>query len=197
MNTFPDYRTATGAAYSLLAEMNEFALSTDVFGIIGRLKKCKLLTYGQAEALGYYSRQFLLCQSEHRFTLVRKSDNARIILYNETKPLATIRFTLAHEIGHAVLGHSDEKCPWQERESNCFARNLLCPIPVVDALQVETERDYILLFNVSESMASVAKNYNSSDRYYIDSELYNVILEKLNAYLHGYERVSEYYWNLA
>ena len=71
------------------------------------------------------------------------SRNGRyIIVYNEMiSPSERIRFTLAHELGHIILGHLKElglevmQRLWVEKslydvmedEANCFARNLLCP----------------------------------------------------------------------
>ncbi|MBQ8074896.1 MAG: ImmA/IrrE family metallo-endopeptidase [Oscillospiraceae bacterium] len=75
--------------------------------------------------------------------------NDAMILYNEKRtPPLRIRFSIAHELGHILLGHHAEEdrealsgendarelYEVQEEEANCFARNLLCPAPGVEAL---------------------------------------------------------------
>ena len=67
-------------------------------------------------------------------TLVKfwKGRRVYIILYNEhSGSHARRRFTLAHEIGHIYLGHSNDS-PDEEREANTFAAELLMPRILVE-----------------------------------------------------------------
>ena len=68
-------------------------------------------------------------------TIDRDNDRALIIV-NNSKPYHRQRFSLAHEIGHTVLGHgpiafmdeiSRRRIPWQEVHANRFAAELLMP----------------------------------------------------------------------
>lgn len=78
--------------------------------------------------------------------LWRRGDNKYIIFYNDTvKSRERIRFTIAHEIGHFVLGHlefaektkigrytlTDFENDAFEKEANYFAKRLLAPLPLV------------------------------------------------------------------
>lgn len=190
MIPFSDYKTATNAAYKLISELDQFSLSTNVFLIAEQLENCRVFTYGQTVFLYGFPLEDLLAVSEYGFSI--KQDNKRIIYYNEKMPLACIRFTLAHEIGHAVLKHQNEEDPAAEREANCFARNLLCPLPVAIALEVETEDDYISVFNVSAQMARATVGQRSSDTYYIDKAYSEAIGDKLYAYNMGFESFSAF-----
>lgn len=194
MKLSPDYRTATNAAYQILADTTPFSFSTNVFAIAEEMPNCRILTYGQASSLYGFPIELLTGESEYGFSIVH--DEYRIILYNENIPISCIRFTIAHEIGHAVLGHYDEEDPAAEKEANCFARNFLCPIPVVDGLEICTVSDYVSIFNVSEHMARVARTQSSSDRYYINAYLEEIINDKLFAYMNGYENVAEFYMSI-
>lgn len=136
------------------------------------------------------NREILAEQSQHGFTIVNRKTDSRIILYNEEMPLHCIRFTIAHEIAHKVLCHSEEETEWEEKEANCFARNLLCPLPISDALGLQTEDDYVDAFDVSGSMAAVVVQRCSSDRYYLDRNLYNAIDEKFYLFLCSYDSSS-------
>lgn len=192
----PNYRRATNAAYDLLRRLPTFTLSTNVFFIIeNMLDSCKLLTYGQACFLYGYSRYQLIELSEFGFSIKRGSQ--RIILYNEKNSLGCIRFTLAHEIGHAVLGHSDGENPTFEREANCFARNLLCPIPIVGGLVIDGPADYVAIFNVTEQMAENAIKNIPSDKYYISENNHDALSEMLDAYMMGFESLDAYHYYLA
>ena len=69
-----------------------------------------------------------------------------IIIYNDSKPENRIRFTIAHEFGHIVLGHlcetknevgrdglPDTEYFEYENEANTFASNLLAPPILINA----------------------------------------------------------------
>lgn len=190
MITFPDYKKATNAAYKLIAERDQFSLATNVFAIAEQLDNCKVFTYAQTTFLYGTPLDNLLAASEYGFSI--KNQGNRIIYYNEKMPLVCIRFTLAHEIGHAVLNHQDEDDPLAEKEANCFARNLLCPAPVISALELLFAKDYVAVFDVSADMARVAINHHSSDAYYIDKSYSEIIDDKLYAYNLGYESLAEF-----
>lgn len=192
MRHSPDYKRATNAAYKILSRVQTLSISTNVFYIVEKLlKNCRLLTYCQACFLYGFSMQRLHENSEYGFSIISTSGK-RIILYNEEMPLGCIRFTIAHEIGHAALGHVDENDPVSEKEANCFARNLLCPIPVAEALEAYTIEDYVALFSVTPSMAAITFNWRKSDKYYLDSELASEIADMLRIYLMGFNSIAEY-----
>ena len=192
MITFPDYKKATNAAYKIIAENDYFSYSTNVFAIAEQLDNCRIYTYGQTNFLYGRPLEDLFAVSEYGFSIKDKQKGSRIIYYNEKMPLACIRLTLAHEIGHAVLGHQDEDDPFAEKEANCFARNLLCPVPVITALNLLFTKDYVAVFDVSSDMARVAIEHNKSDAYYIDQSYADIIDSKVYAYIMGYESLVEF-----
>ena len=196
MSKYPDYNTATNAAYSSLIKQRTFTLTTDVFSIAESLDNCKLLTYGQAHTLYGMPPLYLYSQSEFGFTILRRSDNARIILYNETKPYCNMRFTIAHEIGHAVLNHSEENQQWEEQEANCYARNLLCPVPAVYAFDAQTDSDYVNMFTVSEQMANISNGKKELDKLNISNSNWSAMSDMIEAYINGFESVDAFYWYL-
>lgn len=192
MITFPDYKKATNAAYKLIAERDQFSLATNVFAIAEQLENCRVYTYGQTNYLYGRPLEDLLAESEYGFSIVHKKTGNRIIYYNEKMPLACIRFTLAHEIGHAVLTHQDGDDPLAEKEANCFARNLLCPAPVISAFNLLFVRDYVAVFDVSADMARIAISHHGSDAYYIDESFSDIINDKIYAFNEGYDSLAEF-----
>lgn len=190
MIAYPDYKTATNAAYKMLAERDHFSIETNVFAIAEQLENCRVFSYGATNFFFGTPLDVLLANSDQGFSI--KKNNKRIIYYNENMPLACIRFTLAHEIGHAVLGHQDEDDPAAEKEANCFARNLLCPLPTAHALEITTQNDYVSAFNISSPMATVTLSRRASDEYYIDQQYSKIIDDKVYAFIMGYESFKEF-----
>lgn len=114
-----------------------------------------------------------------------------IIYYNDTKNNGQLdRFTIAHELGHVFLRHYDEvdgdvllrkKIPGRkykglEDEANCFARNLLSPVPLVNrVIDMDSGFDVDELmeaFNISFYASHVRKNFFILDKYRIRSTDY-------------------------
>lgn len=77
-----------------------------------------------------------------------------------------IRFTLAHELGHILLGHVnkitfyrnseiDSKTNEQETQANIFARDLLMPAAILAALHVHTPQEIVNFCNISVQSAQI------------------------------------------
>ena len=76
------------------------------------------------------------------------------------------RFTVAHELGHVILGHSLDRAQNRTRESdsglsplevqaNIFARDLLMPACILAALDVHTPEDIMRICDVSYLSACI------------------------------------------
>ena len=100
-----------------------------------------------------------------------------LIFFNDT----TIRFTLAHELGHIILDHNGVN-PYNEKEADCFARNILCPIPIIRSYGISTPADYVNCFGISKPMAEIAFRYAKSDMYYITKNNYQLLNKKIYSY---------------
>ena len=98
-------------------------------------------------------------------------DDKFIIYYNEKKPPQRIRFTLAHELGHCLLGHinnneityrynseNDSVKNIKELQANVFARDLLMPATVLHSLNVSSADDISNICNVSMQSAEIRFN---------------------------------------
>lgn len=79
--------------------------------------------------------KYFLCEENDAFVAVGK--NCKKVLVDDiTRPPARVYFTVAHEIGHVVLGHL-EHSELAEFEANIFARCLLTPYGIVRSLEEE------------------------------------------------------------
>lgn len=91
------------------------------------------------------------------------------VAYNGDMPVARKRFTVAHEIGHIVLGHLESaevrrlsrealaRAPGRafEQEANDFARNLLAPPAAHEMQAVKNIAKTSAIFGISKACASV------------------------------------------
>lgn len=190
----PDYKKATNAAYELLETYEGRLPVINVFELIRSLPNVIVKTYGEfARIKGDTYENFLkyCAGSEHGFTIGNVNSAKYLIAYNERKDSSTIRFTIAHELGHIVLKHNvDNKIT--DKEANCFARNLLCPIQIIDGFGISSVNDYISCFNISEPMAMAAKAYQSNDRFYITKENYGRFNDVVYCYFSGYTLAELY-----
>ena len=172
MIKFPDYSKATNAAYETLIEYKEFAFPIGIFHLFRNLNNLRLYTYDQLMARFGISSENFFPSSDYGYNICDPVKRRYIVAYNSKKDETTVRFTLAHELGHVILGHTEDGDK-QNKEANCFARNLLCPIPAVEGFKVMTPDDYQQIFYVSEPMADVAKRLACNDRYYITPKNYS------------------------
>lgn len=114
-----------------------------------------------------------------------------IVYYNDTKcNYGLERFTIAHELGHIFLDHHaeinstiilrgsipDEKYNKIEKEANCFARNLLAPVPLVDKT-IDENMGFISdhlqsAFKIGFKASKVRYNALHLDRYRMTPSIY-------------------------
>ncbi len=196
MTEYPDYNRATNAAYEVLKVYDGRYPKIDIFHLLLMYNdRISIHTYTEcAKRKGVSVHEFVdnCVESEMGFTFFDRKKKRWEIFYNDTKCETTIRFTLAHELGHIVLEH-DEDNDVHDKEANCFARNLLAPVPVRDGYQLEKIDDYCECFNISDLMAKVVKDLSGSDSYYITQENYDEIFGRAYVSISGCSLAELYY----
>lgn len=89
-----------------------------------------------------------------------------IICYEDAEPAERARFTIAHELGHILLGHElrdgedhtrtfDKERPQIEREADMFAARILAPACVLWGLNLHTPEEIASACKISFSAAQV------------------------------------------
>lgn len=181
MITDPDYSFATNSAYCIRSRYGWKDYSTPIEHIIRNTSGVALLPYSETS-----DPELCKAESENGFIQHDFLTNRSIIFYNDHNDFRIIRFTLAHEFGHFVLNHAmdDENT---NAEANCFARNLLCPIPLADLLELQTPDDYSCCFDVTHQAASISYSFRSNDRYHLSKKLYNDAQDAFERFIMGYE----------
>lgn len=196
MSKNPDYNRATNAAYETLTKYAGDYPIIDIYGLLSSFPNVEIYTYSEMAkrfGLSFYDFCSNFSSSNHGFT-IRRDKNGRtsyIVLYNERKDATTIKFTLAHETGHIVMNHQEDG-EIEDKEANCFARNILCPVPVINNFDLQTYSDYMECFRISEPFAIAASGNYSSDKYYISQENYNKIDELSYFNITGYSPYEVY-----
>ena len=96
-------------------------------------------------------------------------DGRLIVYYNDIDyPITRQRFTMAHELGHCLLGHlkfgktynrNSEKdfdgMDIYEMQANVFARDLLMPATVLHSLNISSAYDISNICNVSTQSSEI------------------------------------------
>ena len=146
-NSYKNYQQARDAAWQLLIDCEVSALPVSVGGICRRLGH-PLYSYSSAapaiDRLGLADQ----CKRSDGFTLCQ--EGRCYIFCNDAQPIGRQRFTVAHELGHIILGHvhdgqytiiNREPSPGDapdETQANQFAARILSPACVLHALGVTT-----------------------------------------------------------
>ena len=138
----PRYVTITRKAYQLLAELEVSRFPVDPFEIIDCLDSLYLESWSELKEVTGVTDPFgLKARKLDAETNVKRGVGEYLIVYDDTIGyLPRIRFTLAHEIGHIIMGHFTEfeKTSLREglthaekmvleREADAFAAELLAP----------------------------------------------------------------------
>lgn len=91
-----------------------------------------------------------------------------MIVYNDQQIQQRVRWTIAHEIGHIVLGHVDGRVMDGdiEAEANYFARELLAPLAVLDELGARSTEAIAAACGLSAEAAAIrAADFSRRDAY--------------------------------
>ncbi len=147
---------------------------------VSRICKClgvKLCTYTQGYTIMQKAGLASRIRSGDGF-LFRPETGTPVIFYNGFAPVGRQRFTVAHELGHLILGHEGdlinrEPSPKDnpvETAANIFAAKLLAPACVLRGLRVHGPSEISHFCNISQQaaefqMAHLEELYRRDDAY--------------------------------
>lgn len=156
-NTYQDYKTARNAAWDVLIRYKINSLPVRISNLCNQMG-IKLVSYESGET-------FLKSKKLWEHTYLNDGfcsiiSNQYFIFYNgNVQPNGRVRFTVAHELGHIILGHLEteniscrnQTSMWNRGEenpknkyetmANIFAVRLLSPAIVLHELQILSEND--------------------------------------------------------
>ena len=164
MPSTTEYRRAVNKAYAMRLRFSPAALAFDPFlpiSVSDSMRVCKYSTFLRlCDQAGIVVPTV---KDQDGFTLLQDTPRGLrcVIVYNDAHSPARQRFTLAHELGHIVLGHREDS-PDNDALADCFARNLLTPALYAQHLGLPA-RLYPQVFHVSAAAARRAERHYPED----------------------------------
>lgn len=138
----PDYERAAIKATETLIKHNVCTAPVDPLPILKRMPDVLVFSFKEMSDRTNVDRKEILsqlgCENQDALTTVFLSGEKKkyIVTYNQMLSTGIISRALARELGHIVLGHDGSR-PEESRneEAKCFAHHLLCPRPLIHAIQ--------------------------------------------------------------
>lgn len=151
------YRYARNSAWQCLIDYNVTSLPVNVVSIA---KKAGIKVIENRKVNNLFNK---LSPDESGKSII-ENDKWHII-FNETESKCRCKFTVAHELGHIVLGHKlknghhartfDLSKPETETEADIFASRLLAPACVLWALDLHTPEEIAKICDISNKAAKI------------------------------------------
>ena len=167
------YKNVRNSAWQALLDFNITELPVSV-NIIAKQLGIKVIKNSDIHELQNGERGTTILKNEHWY-----------IVFDDTESVPVCRFTIAHELGHILLGHilvsgtkyrTFAKRDEEEQEADMFAARLLAPACVLHELQILTPEQIAKACNIS---MPAAKNR---------AERMQVLEARNKYYLHPLER---------
>lgn len=136
----PNYEKAAAAAMETLIKNGISTAPVDPIPIYKRAPGVLVLSFAEMSSNVGIDRQDLVSlfgENQDAATFHFPGEKLRyIVAYNQRLPFYMVQRALARELGHIVLGHDGSR-PEEVRtaEALCFAQHLLCPRPLLYAIQ--------------------------------------------------------------
>jgi|GEM_PF-842555 len=184
--TKKDYVKVRDAVWRFLLAGGVKYLPVNVEDLFEKLN-CTLVSYQDVkEELSPFIKENYFSDQTDSFTIFYKGKT--MVVYNDDVPITRLRYSLSHELGHIVLGHT-ENSESNEAQAEMFAARLLMPTCVLSACKVESAEEISLLCDVSLKAAEIRfKRLQtlSSRNSYLKSPLERELLSSFEDFIQGY-----------
>lgn len=160
--SYRDYQNARDAAWQILLDCGIDCLPVSLNTICHKLK-IRVLTYSKGAKIIEVAR---ISQAAHRTDgMTFYMQSTPVVLYDDRKSPQRAKFTVAHEVGHIILGHvkpgyftvanrdpHPSDAP-EEQAANQFASRLLAPACVLWGMGVHSAEEIMELCRISRPAA--------------------------------------------
>lgn len=158
---YDHYKKARNKAWDVLLECGISKMHVDL-GKIADFYGIKITLYSDTNLTQLFKDDVLQGDG----FIVQNGSEKQIFINDKIHNRNRRRFTLAHELGHALLEHDldkihfrnseiDSQTDMQELEANVFARDILMPATVLAALDIHTPEEIMKLCDVSRRSAEI------------------------------------------
>lgn len=158
---YPKYQDARDMAWKILIKHNVSFLPVDLNALINKLD-ISVILYSQSDFIESHGDKL---RSDDGF-VVSEYGKPVVFLNDKINNTSRRRFTLAHELGHVLLGHNldvlhfrhselDNREDFEEAQANIFARDILMPATVLADLNVHSFEEIMRYCLVSKQSAEI------------------------------------------
>lgn len=186
----PNYELAATAAMRALIANNITTAPVMPLPILKRIPGVLVLTFEEMSRDTGIERQKILKRfgdNQDAATFYRDTGKIRyIVVYNQSLSIYLAQRAIARELGHIVLGHDGETRTTENRmaEAYCFAHHLLCPRPVIKAIQdAGITVTYEVLGSVTGCYERCVAGIRTEPGVHVDPELNRKVREQFSDYL--------------
>lgn len=137
----PNYELAATTAMRALIAHKITAAPVEPMPILKKTPGVLVLSFEEMSRDTGIERNEILSRfgdNQDAATFYRDTGKIRyIVVYNQSLSIYLAQRAIARELGHIVLGHDGETRTTENRmaEAYCFAHHLLCPRPLIKAIQ--------------------------------------------------------------
>lgn len=181
-----DYKKIIETVYKTIIELEIKQLPVSVDYITNELWIKQIRNCDLQKPLLHFNQNGLAILSKGKF----------YIIYNEKDNLQERRFTVAHEIGHILLGHlfsnptSQQEKELREQEADIFATLLLAPVCIIQALKLKTLEEIQSVCNMPYQYAQWCVEFISSDFVIFSTldinKLQNKVIQQFQSYINKF-----------
>lgn len=158
---YDHYKKARNKSWEVLHDCKISEFPVDL-GKIADFYGIKITLYSDTKLIQLFKEDVLQGDG----FVLRNGDETQVFINDKIHNRNRRRFTVAHELGHALLGHSldeihyrnseiDSQTDVQEVEANVFARDILMPATVLAALDIHTPEEIMALCDISYQSARI------------------------------------------
>lgn len=209
-NFKPRYQKVYQSTFDTLINMKLKDIPISLDQIINLSRNIKLCSYSKfINGKDITLQQAVVFFESNLGACAVSSDRTKaIIYYNDTiKNKGLERFTIAHELGHFILGHFDlidsnnlhrgrltnDEYTAFEKEANCFARNLLSPIYLLHSIGIAPVdiNQLMFTFDISKTAAQTRCDTYKYDLNWLSANYHNALNIQFESSIHYYIFLKE------
>ena len=157
---YPRYFYARHRAYQILCRLEVNSLPVDPWKIAAHFSNINILKWTELkENLNQDDPLHIDAEGADAKTKHRRGDTEYLVVYDDREAnYRRVRWTIAHEIAHIMLGHllefeatalsrgslTEKDYHTLEREADCFAANLLAPMTIIRRISRLTKKNELM-----------------------------------------------------
>lgn len=194
---YQHYKVARDMSWQTLINCNITSLPVNL-NVIARHYKIKIIRYSKFEFLDLFKPEVVTGDG-----FIARLDNKKVIFLNDKiKTRGRRRFTLGHELGHGILGHNLDSIATRnneidnpddplEMQANVFARDILAPSYVLNALGVSTVEEIMQICDISKVSAQIRLdrlNFLRQRNAFLKSSLENIVYLQFKPFIDNFKK---------